>query len=82
MRGWREKDKMPRPKGSKNKQVVIETPARVALREPYLVDLPDKGIDLSAAILRRIYHPEDYPHDCPSPRDSIDGFLRWLSAHT
>ncbi len=75
---------MGRPKNSKNKarEVIVDAPERIAVMPQDEVDLADKGIDLSAAILNRIYHPEDYPHDCPSPRDDQEGFLRWLSTHT
>ena len=69
---------MSRAKGSKNKKApslegaVISSDGTVQPIE----------IDLSAKILERIYHPEDFPHDCPDPREDRDGFLRWLSAHT
>ena len=60
------------------REEVLVTPITAA----EAVIVAEAEIDLSAKILERIYHPEDFPHDCPDPREDRDGFLRWLSAHT
>ena len=60
-------------------EIVLTSPAKEILMPKHEVILAEKGVDLSAKILERVYHPEDFPHDCPDPREDRDGFLRWLS---
>ena len=57
------------------REEVLVTPITAA----EAVIVAEAEIDLSAKITERIYHPEDFPHDCPNPREDRDGFLRWLS---
>ncbi len=81
---------MGRPKKVKNdiapevsRSVVRRIAAQKGEPAPDFSEEDKKVTDLRLQRLKieRIYYPEDFPQDCPDPRDAPDAFILWAKRY-